>query len=136
MGPEAARAKARSAGERRRVGASRGVAHGARLGHRARGLLGNHRLHAFGSDGRWPSPGRAAALTLPVYFLFASTRYRTWPRARRSASPSPRTCWRKMIAIGIVRAATRHGFAGTFVTLAGILVRARRPAWTAWRQQS
>jgi hypothetical protein len=38
-----------------------------------------------------------------------------------------------MVAIGIVRGGEARGFAGTYLTLAGIAA-LTVPAWTAWRQ--
>ena len=74
------------------------------------------------------------ALTLPIYFLFASTRYATvaarW--AFGVAVAAHVVC--QMIAIGLVRDRELHGFSGTFVTLAGIAGVAV-PAWVAWRQR-
>jgi hypothetical protein len=74
------------------------------------------------------------ALTLPVYFLFASTRYATAPArwAFGVAVAAHLIC--QMIAIGIVRNRDVRGFVGTFVTLAGIAALAV-PAWTIWRQR-
>jgi hypothetical protein len=74
------------------------------------------------------------ALSLPVYFLFASTRYATAPArwAFGVAVAAHLIC--QMIAIGIVRNRNVQGFVGTYVTLAGIAAVAV-PAWTIWRQR-
>jgi hypothetical protein len=74
------------------------------------------------------------ALTLPVYFLFASTRYATvaarW--AFGVAVAAQVVC--QMIAIALVRDRELTGFAGTFVTLAAIAGVAV-PAWVVFRQR-
>ncbi|HEY2744074.1 MAG TPA: hypothetical protein VGL86_05610, partial [Polyangia bacterium] len=97
-------------------------------------LLGDHRLHAFGSEETlalaWTT---LLALTLPVYFLFASTRYATLPARIAFGVAAVAHLITQMIAVGIVRGASYSGFAGTYVTLAGIAALAV-PVWTAWRQ--
>lgn len=98
-------------------------------------LVRNHASY-FHRDERTALAWTAAlALTLPVYFLFASTRYATaaarW--AFGVAVAAHLVC--QMIAIALVRERELHGFAGTFVTLAAIAAVAV-PAWTVWRQRA
>jgi hypothetical protein len=97
-------------------------------------LLDHHRMHAFSSDEAlalvWTT---VMALTLPVYFLFASTRYATVAARWAFGVAVAAHLIAQMIAIGIVRAGDARGFAGTYVTLAAIAAVAV-PAWTAWRQ--
>ena len=97
-------------------------------------LLGNHRLHAFGSDEPLAMAWTALlAVTLPIYFLFASTRYATVAARWAFGVAVAAHLLAQIIAIGIVRGGESRGFAGTFVTLAGIAA-VLVPAWTAWRQ--
>ena len=72
-------------------------------------------------------------MTLPVYFLFASTRYATVPARWAFGVAVAAHVVAQIIAIAIVRGGEARGFAGTYVTLAGIGAVAV-PAWTAWRQ--
>jgi hypothetical protein len=73
------------------------------------------------------------ALTLPIYFLFASTRYATvgarWAFGVAVAAYGVG----QLVAIALVRANEVRAFAATYVTLAGVAAVAV-PAWTAWRQ--
>ncbi|MGZ3429410.1 MAG: hypothetical protein ACXVCV_22320, partial [Polyangia bacterium] len=98
-------------------------------------LLDRHRLHSFGSEETlalaWTT---LLALTLPVYFLFASTRYSTVAARWAFGVAVAAHVLAQMVAIGMVRANDARGFAGTYVTLAGIAAVAV-PAWTAWRQR-
>ena len=97
-------------------------------------LLGDHRLHGFASDEPLAIAWTALlAVTLPIYFLFASTRYATVAARWAFGVAVAAHVLAQVIAIGIVRGGEARGFAGTYVTLAGIgavLV----PAWTGWRQ--
>ncbi|MCU1280325.1 MAG: hypothetical protein JWM53_3871, partial [bacterium] len=97
-------------------------------------LLDRHRLHSFGSDEllalTWTT---LLALTLPVCFLFASTRYSTVAARWAFGVAVAAHVVAQMVAIAMVRGGESRGFAGTFVTLAGIAAVAV-PAWTAWRQ--
>lgn len=99
-------------------------------------LAGRHTLvHALDGDEAlalgW---SLLVALTLPVYFLFASTRYSglaaRW--AFGVAVAAHLLC--QMIGIGVVRDHDWGGVAGTFATLAAIAAVAV-PAWVAWRQR-
>ncbi len=97
-------------------------------------LLGHHRLHAFASDEPLALGWTALlALTLPVYFLFASTRYATVAARWAFGVAVAAHVITQMIAVGIVRGGEARGFAATYVTLAGIAA-VSVPAWTAWRQ--
>jgi hypothetical protein len=97
-------------------------------------LLQNHTLHYAHRDESLALLWSAGlALTLPVYFLFASTRYATvaarW--AFGVAVAAHLIC--QMIAIGLLRDREVHGFAGTFVTLAAIAA-VSVPGWVVYRQ--
>jgi hypothetical protein len=97
-------------------------------------LLGNHRLHGLGSDESLAIAWTALlALTLPVYFLFASTRYATLAGRMAFGVAVTAHVIAQMIAIGIVRGGSLSGISGTYVPLAG-LAAIGVPAWTAWRQ--
>jgi hypothetical protein len=97
-------------------------------------LLGNHRMHAFGNDEPLAIAWTALlAVTLPIYFLFASTRYATVAARWAFGVAVAAHVIAQMIAVGIVRGGEARGFAGTYVTLAGIAA-VGVPAWTAWRQ--
>ncbi|MCU1281863.1 MAG: hypothetical protein JWM53_5409, partial [bacterium] len=74
------------------------------------------------------------ALTLPLYFLFASTRYSTVAARWAFGVAVAAHVVAQLVAIAMVRGGESRGFAGTFVTLAGIAAVAV-PAWTAWRQR-
>jgi hypothetical protein len=97
-------------------------------------LLGNHRMHAFGTDEplaiAWTT---LLAMTLPIYFLFASTRYATVAARWAFGVAVAAHVLAQVIAIGITRGGDARGIASTFVTLAGIAA-VLVPAWTAWRQ--
>jgi hypothetical protein len=98
-------------------------------------LLSDHRFH--GLDGEealallWTA---TLALSLPVYFLFASTRYATVAARWAFGVAVTAHVIMQMIAIGIVRGHDARGFAGTYVTLSA-LFGVGVPAWTAWRQR-
>ncbi len=97
-------------------------------------LLGDHRLHAFCGDEPLALAWTALlALTLPIYFLFASTRYATLPGRIAFGVAVTAHLIAQMIAIGIVRGSGYSGFAGTYVTIAGVAA-LFVPAWTGWRQ--
>jgi hypothetical protein len=97
-------------------------------------LLGNHRMHAFGTDEPLAIAWTALlAMTLPIYFLFASTRYATVAARWAFGVAVAAHVLAQVIAIGIVRGGDARGVASTFVTLAG-LAAVLVPAWTAWRQ--
>jgi hypothetical protein len=74
------------------------------------------------------------ATTLPIYLLFASTRYSTVAARCAFGVAICVHVGLQLIAIGTVRTHDVRGFAGTFVTLAAIAAFAV-PAWTAWRQR-
>jgi hypothetical protein len=97
-------------------------------------LLGDHRMHALGGDDclalLWTA---LLATTLPIYFLFASTRYATVAARWAFGVAVAAHVLAQIIAIGIVRGSEPRGVAGTYVTLAGIAAIVV-PAWTAWRQ--
>jgi hypothetical protein len=98
-------------------------------------LLGEHRQHGFTHEEAL-ALGWAALLaaTLPVYFLFASTRYATVAARWAFGVAVAAHVVAQMIAIGLVRRHVEDAFAGTFVTLAGVAAVAV-PAWTVWRQR-
>jgi hypothetical protein len=97
-------------------------------------LLGHHRWHGLGSDEPLAMAWTAlVALTLPIYFLFASTRYATVAARWAFGVAVAAHVIAQVIAIAMVRGGDTKQFAGTFVTLAGIAAIAV-PAWTAWRQ--
>jgi len=97
-------------------------------------LLGDHRWHGFAADEPIAIAWTALlAVTLPVYFLFASTRYATAAARWAFGVAVAAHVVAQMVAIAIVRGGEARGFAGTYVTLAGIAAVAV-PAWTAWRQ--
>ncbi|HWE27918.1 MAG TPA: hypothetical protein VHB97_07940, partial [Polyangia bacterium] len=97
-------------------------------------LLGDHRTHGFGSGEplalAWTT---LLAATLPIYFLFASTRYATVAARWAFGVAVAAHVVAQLIAIGVVRGGEPSGFGGTYVTLAGIAA-VLVPAWTAWRQ--
>jgi hypothetical protein len=98
-------------------------------------LLQNHRMHWAHHDETLALVWTVAlALTLPIYFLFASTRYATVPArwAFGVAVAAHVIC--QMIAIALTRDRELHGFAGTFVTLAAIAA-VSVPAWVLFRQR-
>jgi hypothetical protein len=99
-------------------------------------MLGDHRMHGFGGDELialcWST---LLAVTLPVYFLFASTRYATVAARWAFGVAVAAHVIAQMVAIGIVRGNDARGFAATYVTLAGI-AGVFVPAWTAWRQHA
>ncbi|HXU68366.1 MAG TPA: hypothetical protein VN947_03505 [Polyangia bacterium] len=97
-------------------------------------LLGNHRMHGLASEEPLAMAWTAlVALTLPIYFLFASTRYVTVAGRIAFGVAVAAHVLGQIIAIGVVRGSSVSGVAGTFVTLAGIAGLAV-PSWTAWRQ--
>jgi len=97
-------------------------------------MLGDHRMHGFATDEPLAMAWTALlALTLPVYFLFASTRYATVAARWAFGVAVAAHVIAQMIAIAMVRGGEARGFGGTYVTLAGIAAVAV-PAWTAWRQ--
>lgn len=97
-------------------------------------LLGDHRMHGFGNDEPIAIAWTALlALTLPVYFLFASTRYATVAARWAFGVAVAAHVVAQLVAIAIVRGGEARGFAGTYVSLAGLAAVAV-PAWTAWRQ--
>ena len=73
------------------------------------------------------------ALTLPVYFLFASTRYATAAGRWAFGVAVAAQVVAQMIAIALVHAGKTLDFAGIYVTLAAIAA-VVVPAWTVWRQ--
>ncbi|MDB4970389.1 MAG: hypothetical protein JWN44_6078 [Myxococcales bacterium] len=98
-------------------------------------LLSRHWMHSMNGDETLALVWAAAlAMSLPVYFLFASTKYSTvaarW--AFGVAVGAHLLC--QVIALAIVRGHEVRGFSGTFVTLAAIAGVAV-PVWTAWRQR-
>jgi hypothetical protein len=99
-------------------------------------MLGNHRMHSFGSDEllalAWTT---LLATTLPIYFLFAATRYATVAARWAFGVAVAAHVLLQVIAIGIVRGGEPRGFGATYVTLAGIAA-LFVPAWTAWRQHA
>ncbi|HEX9100709.1 MAG TPA: hypothetical protein VF997_00830 [Polyangia bacterium] len=97
-------------------------------------LLGDHRTHGFHSGEPLALLWTALlAVTLPVYFLFAATRYATVAARWAFGVAVAAHVVAQLVAVGIVRNGEPRGFAGTYVTLAGIAAVAV-PAWTAWRQ--
>ena len=99
-------------------------------------LLGNHRLHGLGSDEPLTMAWTALlAVSLPVYFLFASTRYHTLPGRIAFGVAVTAHVVSQMVAIAIVRHEHASGFAGTYVAIAALFALGV-PAWTAWRQHA
>ena len=75
------------------------------------------------------------ALTLPVYLLFASTRYATVAARWAFGVAVAAHLVGQLVAIAIVRDHDARGFAGTFVTLAGVAA-VCVPGWVALRQRA
>ena len=98
-------------------------------------LMSEHWMHSMdGEETLALAWSCGLALTLPIYLLFGSTRYATMASrwAFGVAVAAHLAC--QLIAVSLMRGHDTHGFAGTFVTLAGIAAVAV-PAWTAWRQR-
>ena len=96
-------------------------------------LLGDHRMHGSGDEMLGLAWTALLALSLPIYFLFASTRYATLPARIAFGVAVAAHVVMQIVAIGITRGSSPSAFAGTYVILAGIGA-VFVPAWTAWRQ--
>lgn len=97
-------------------------------------LLDAHRPLGVGVGALWALGWSAlVAATLPIYFLFASTRYATMAGRWAFSVAVAAHVIAQLVAIAIVRGGAARGVAGTYVTLAGAAAIAV-PAWTAWRQ--
>jgi hypothetical protein len=98
-------------------------------------MVSQHWMHSMSGDETLALVWTAGlAATLPIYFLFASTRYSTVAARWAFGVAVAAHLLAQVIAVAIVRGHEVRGFAGTFVTLAA-MAGVGVPAWTAWRQR-